>query len=73
MKSTRDEIDSHMFEYRANRKLSLQLRDLVAEGKLEEAQAMAEQQTEAHMSKILTDAAYRKVIMCVCKALLSTQ
>jgi uncharacterized coiled-coil DUF342 family protein len=60
LKATRDEIDTHMFEYRANRKLSLQLRDLVAEGKLEEAQAMAEQQTEAHLSKILRDAAYRK-------------
>eukprot|EP00878_Enallax_costatus_P005708 GHUV01005985.1.p1 GENE.GHUV01005985.1~~GHUV01005985.1.p1 ORF type:complete len:449 (+),score=181.87 GHUV01005985.1:226-1572(+) len=60
LKSLRDEIDSHMFEYRANRKLSLQLRDMVAEGKLEEAQAMAEQQVEAHLSKIYSDAAYRK-------------
>jgi hypothetical protein len=33
-----------MFEYRANRKLSLQLRDLVEEGKVEEATRLAEEQ-----------------------------
>lgn len=61
LKTLRDEIDSHMFEYRANRKLSLQLRDLVADGKLEDAQAMAQQQVEAQLSKMMSDVAYRKV------------
>lgn len=61
LKVLREDIDTHMFEYRANRKLSLQLRDMVAEGKLEEAQTMAEQQVEAHLGKIFTDKAYRKV------------
>lgn len=44
IKGKRDEIDAGMFEYRANRKLSLQLRDLVDEGKLEEATRIAEEQ-----------------------------
>jgi uncharacterized protein (UPF0335 family) len=59
LKSVREEIDSHMFEWRANRKLSLQLRDLVAEGKAEEASALAEQQVESYLTKLLTDTSFR--------------
>lgn len=44
LKALRDENDEAMFEFRANRKLGVQLRDLVAEGKVEEAQKMAEEQ-----------------------------
>lgn len=33
-----------MLEYRANRKLGLQIRDMVAEGRLEDAKAMAANQ-----------------------------
>ncbi|KAF6262596.1 hypothetical protein COO60DRAFT_599115 [Scenedesmus sp. NREL 46B-D3] len=60
LKSVRDEIDSHMFEWRANRKLSLQLRDLVAVGQLEEATSIAEQQVELYLTKLLADASYRR-------------
>jgi uncharacterized protein (UPF0335 family) len=61
LKSVREEIDSHMFEWRANRKLSLQLRDLVAEGKAEEATSIAEQQVESYLAKLLTDTSFRWV------------
>lgn len=44
LKVLREENDEAMFEFRANRKLGVQLRDLVAEGKVEEAQKMAEEQ-----------------------------
>lgn len=59
MRALREQIDSHMFEWRANRKLSLQLRDLVADGQVEEAQAIAEQQVESYLTKLLTDASFR--------------
>ncbi|KAF8056252.1 PPI1 [Scenedesmus sp. PABB004] len=59
IKGMREEIDAHMFEWRANRKLSLQLRDLVAEGKTEEATAIAEQQIESYLAK-LSEPGYRK-------------
>lgn len=55
----REEIDAHMFEWRANRKLSLQLRDLVTEGKLEEATSLAEQQVQSYLTKLLVDSSYR--------------
>eukprot|EP00879_Flechtneria_rotunda_P024981 GHRR01026509.1.p1 GENE.GHRR01026509.1~~GHRR01026509.1.p1 ORF type:complete len:412 (+),score=248.16 GHRR01026509.1:238-1473(+) len=55
----REEIDNHMFEWRDNRKLSLQLRDLVAEGKVDEAAAIAEQQVETYLKKLLADTTYR--------------
>jgi uncharacterized protein (UPF0335 family) len=61
LKSVREEIDAHMFEWRANRKLSLQLRDLVAEGKAEEATSIAEQQVESYLAKLLTDTSFRCV------------
>lgn len=60
LKSLREEIDGHMFEWRANRKLSLQLRDLVAEGKAEEASSIAEQQVENYLGKLLTDTGFRR-------------
>jgi len=44
LKALREENDEAMFEFRANRKLGVQLRDLVAEGKVEEAQKMAAEQ-----------------------------
>jgi hypothetical protein len=44
LKVLRDDNDVAMLEFRANRKLGVTLRDLVAEGKVEEAQAMAEEQ-----------------------------
>lgn len=44
LKVLREENDEAMFEFRANRKLGVQLRDLVAEGKVKEAQKMAEEQ-----------------------------
>jgi hypothetical protein len=47
LKALREENDLAMFEFRANRKLGVELRDLVAEGKIEEAQKMAEEQVGA--------------------------
>eukprot|EP00775_Hariotina_reticulata_P001871 gene1871-2208_t len=60
IKGKRDEIDAGMFEYRANRKLSLQLRDLVDEGKLEEATGIAEEQVDSYLVKLNTDKVYRR-------------
>jgi hypothetical protein len=47
LKALREENDEAMFEFRANRKLGVELRDLVAEGKVEEAKQMAEEQVGA--------------------------
>jgi hypothetical protein len=44
LKALRQENDEAMFEFRANRKLGVQLRDLVTEGKVEEAQKLAAEQ-----------------------------
>lgn len=47
LKVLREENDEAMFEFRANRKLGVQLRDLVAEGKVEEAQKLAAEQVRS--------------------------
>lgn len=47
LKALREDNDTAMFEFRANRKLGVELRDLVAEGKIEEAQKMAGEQVGA--------------------------
>jgi hypothetical protein len=60
LKAAREENDSAMFEYRENRKLSLQLRDLVDLGNLDDATKMAEEQVELYLAKIINDPAYRK-------------
>lgn len=59
LSSLRGQIDNHMSEWQANRKLRLQLRDLVTEGKVQEAQAIAEQQVESYITKLLTDSSFR--------------
>lgn len=61
LKVLREENDEAMFEFRANRKLGVQLRDLVAEGKLEEAQKMAEEQVGCHRAP--------QAAQCVCGGL----
>jgi len=60
LKAAREENDAAMFEYRENRKLSLQLRDLVDAGDLGEATKTAEEQVELYLAKLINDPAYRK-------------
>jgi hypothetical protein len=50
LKALRAENDEAMFEFRANRKLGVEIRDLVAEGKVKEAQKLAEEQVGANGS-----------------------
>lgn len=54
------EIETHMKDYRENRKFSMQVRDLVAAGKVEDAQNMCLEQTETFTVKINTDSVFRK-------------
>lgn len=60
LKALREENDEAMFEFRANRKLGVELRDLVAEGKVEEAKQMAEEQVETYMGKLNSDKAFKQ-------------
>lgn len=60
LEKQRKEIDASMVDYRANRKLSLDVRDMVAAGQVEEARALATQQVDEWLSKLSTDTAARK-------------
>lgn len=58
--AARESKDGSSQGYRGYRKLSLTLRDLVEEGRAEEAEAQAEQQVEALLTSLLSDAAFRR-------------
>eukprot|EP00798_Chlamydomonas_sp_ICE-L_P014324 gene14324-20309_t len=55
----RDAANSGMKPYRENRAFSLQVRDMVAAGQVEEAFALCEAQTDNMMSILASDKAYR--------------
>lgn len=46
-------------DYRENRKFSLQVRDMVAVGQVEEAQQLAAQQMDEMMARLSSDSAFR--------------
>lgn len=53
-------IESKMKDYRENRKFSLQIRDMVAAGQVENAQLLCFEQTDSIMSRYNTNTAFRK-------------
>lgn len=60
LQKIRGEMDVTLQDYRDNRKLSLEVRDQVAAGNVEEARSKAAEQVDALMAKLAADYPYRK-------------
>jgi len=60
LQKIRSDMDVTLADYRENRKLSLEVRDLVAAGNIAEAREKAAEQVNAQISKLVDDTKYRK-------------
>ncbi|KAG2483805.1 hypothetical protein HYH03_017328 [Edaphochlamys debaryana] len=56
----RNELNDTMVDYRDNRSFSLKVRDMVTAGQVEEARALCATQVDEMITKLATDAAFRK-------------